>query len=266
MFKTTITITLIILSILFFSIYKDNNKLKLYFLDIGQGDAILIRTPEGQNILIDGGEDNRLLSEIAKALPWWERQIDYLVITHYHADHMMGLPELLNKYKVKNILVTAHQPDDFLYNLWIDKLDEQDITSTIVYAGDKFIINDDLYWQILLADSNHEDYNENSVVIRLSYKGQGFLFTGDLGIEGEENLLALDMDISADYLKVGHHGSRYSSSEAFLQAVEPKICIIQSGVDNKFGHPHQEALDRLRATGCQIMDTQDLGLISFEID
>jgi len=87
-----------------------------------------------------------------------------------------------------------------------------------------------------------------------------------LGQEGEENLLASNMDISAEYLKVGHHGSRYSSSEAFLRAVNPKICIIQSGKDNKHGHPHIEAIERLENIGCQIMDNQDLGLISFEID
>lgn len=240
--------------------------MNVHFLDVGQGDAILIRTPERQNILIDGGEDNKLLSEIAKVLPWWEREIDYLVITHYHADHMMGFPELLNKYKVKNVLVTAHRPDDFLYKLWIEKLIEKNIEPTIVKAGEKFVVSNDLYWQIILADSTHEDYNDNSLVIRLSYKDQNFMLMGDLGIEGEHKIIASGIDISADYLKVGHHGSRYSSSKEFLEVVHPTICIIQSGLDNKHGHPHQEAVDRLESIGCQIMNTQNLGLISFEID
>ena len=249
-----------------FSIFRDNNNLQVHFLNIGQGDGIVIRTPQGQNILIDGGPDNMLLSEIGKVLPWWERQIDYLIITHYHADHMMGFIELLNKYEVKNILVTAHRPDDFLYSVWTAKLAEKNITSTIVAVGEKFVISDDLYWQIILADSQQENYNENSLVIKLTYKDTDFLFTGDLGHPGEAKILASAMDISADYLKVGHHGSRHSSSEAFLRAVSPQICIIQSGIDNSHGHPHIEAVERLQNIGCQIRDTQDLGLISFEID
>ena len=264
--KTIITISFVILSILLFSILRDSNKLQLHFLNIGQGDAILIRTPEGQNILIDGGPDNKLLAEIGKVLPWGEREIDYLVISHYHADHMMGFIEVLNKYKVRNVLVGAHLPDDFLYRVWVDKLEEKNIKPTIVKAGEQFIVSEDLIWQIILADSYNKDYNENSVVMRLSYKDQDFLFTGDLGAEGEERILASGMDISAEYLKVGHHGSRYSSSEAFLQAVQPKICIISSGIDNTHGHPHKEAVERLKDAGCQIKDTQDLGLISFEID
>lgn len=261
-----IILVFIILSILLFTIYRDDNKLKINFLDIGQGDAIVIRTPSGQNILIDGGPDNKLLSELAKVLPWWERDIDYLVISHYHADHMVGFIELFNKYKIKHILVTAQQPDDFLYHVWEDKLAEKNITATIVRAGEKFVVSDDLYWQVILADSNHKDYNENSLVMKLTYKDNNFLFTGDLGIEGEKKILNSGMDIDSEYLKVGHHGSRYSSSQEFLQAVSPDFCIIQSGVDNDYKHPHQEALDRLENVGCQIMNTQDSGLISFEID
>ncbi|MBT4447222.1 MAG: MBL fold metallo-hydrolase, partial [Candidatus Komeilibacteria bacterium] len=173
--KTIITISFVILSILLFSILRDSNKLQLHFLNIGQGDAILIRTPEGQNILIDGGPDNKLLAEIGKVLPWWEREIDYLVISHYHADHMMGFIEVLNKYKVRNVLVGAHLPDDFLYRVWVDKLEEKNIKPTIVKAGEQFIVSEDLIWQIILADSYNKDYNENSVVMRLSYKDQDFL-------------------------------------------------------------------------------------------
>jgi len=258
-----LVLILIIISILLFSLYTYDDNLKISFLDVGQGDAILIRTPQGQNILIDGGPDNVLLSELAKVLPWWERDIDYLVITHYHADHMMGFIEVLNKYKVKNILVTAHQPDDFLYQVWNDKLSERNIQPTIVKAGDKFIVSDDLYWQVILADSDHEDYNDNSLVIKLSYKNKDFMFTGDLSIAGEEKIISSGIDISAEYLKVGHHGSRYSSSDEFLKAVNPQFCIIQSGVGNDYGHPHSEALSRLENIGCQIMNTQNLGTLNF---
>lgn len=259
MYKTLLVFTIIFTLLL--SVLVDNNNFQIYFLDVGQGDAILVRTSEGQNILIDGGPDNKLLAELGNYLPWWERNIDYLIITHYHADHMMGFIELLDKYKVKNVLVTAHQPDDFLYRIWADKLAEKSIVPQIVQVGEKFVADDNLFWQIILADSWHEDYNENSLVIKLVYQDKIFLLMGDLGMEGEDRILASGLDIDADYLKVGHHGSKYSSSEDFLQAVSPQMCIIQSGLDNKFGHPHQEALDRLEKSGCQILDTKDLGTI-----
>ena len=261
--KFTITLIFIIgiSAVLFFTLFKTEDKLELHFLDVGQADAILIRTPQGQNILIDGGADNKLLSEVARVLPWWERQIDYVVISHYHADHIMGLPELLNKYSVKYVLTSNHQPDDFLYQILMESFEQHQTPVQIVEVGEKFQIDDDLYWQILLADDYNEDYNENSVVIRLSYQNRNFLFMGDLGIPGEEKLLSIGFDLSAEVLKVGHHGSRYASSQEFLEAVQPEICIIQSGLDNKFGHPHQEAIERLEAIGCQVLDNQVLGAI-----
>lgn len=264
--KTAIIFILVMVIIIYLSLgFFQAKKLTVNFLDIGQGDAIFIRTPRGQNIVIDGGADNLFLYELSDSMPWWDKTIDYLVITHYHADHMMGFLELLNKYKVKNVLVTAHQPDDLLYKIWADRLSEKNIKATIVKAGDKFIISDELYWLVILADSHHEDYNENSLVIRLTYKDQNFIFMGDLGFEGEEKILSSGMDISAKYLKVGHHGSKYSSSLEFLEAVSPEICIIQSGKDNKFGHPHQETLDRLKNIGCQVINTQEQGTININL-
>ena len=163
--------------------------LEAYFLDIGQGDAILIRTPEGKNILVDGGPDNLLLYRLAEVLPWWERTIDYLVISHYHADHMLGFIELLNKYKVKNVLVGPQQAeDDLLFNLWQEKLAEKKIVPQIVKVGDQFVLND-LSWKIFSADGDHEDYNDNSVVFKLSYRDFDLLLTGDLTSLKEEDLL-----------------------------------------------------------------------------
>ncbi len=108
--KIIIFLVLLVTLFLFFGLNKQNNFLQVYFLDVGQGDAILIRTPDNKNILIDGGPDNKLLGELGAVLPWWDRQIDYLIISHYHSDHITGLIELLNHYQVKEILTTAHQP------------------------------------------------------------------------------------------------------------------------------------------------------------
>jgi len=258
---------ILLLLILFFSLNKNNNNLMVSFLDIGQGDAILIQAPTGQNILIDGGADNKLLSEIAKNLPWWERKIDYLIISHYHADHIMGLMELLNKYEVEHILTTGHQPtDDFLYQIWIDALTAHNLRETIVQPGEKFILNNNLSWQVLLADGYHEDYNENSLVMRLRFGRIDYLFMGDLPSTQESKLLQSPFILESEIFKVGHHGSQYSSGQDFLAAVSPELCIIQSGQGNKFGHPHQEALDRLRTIGCQIEQNQFRGTINIISD
>ena len=263
----TIFILLILSSILFFSLWQSNDNLQLYFLDVGQGDAILIRTPSGHNILIDGGPDNFLLHQVAQELPWWENKIDYLVITHYHADHMMGLMELLNKYQVGKILVTAHQPEnDLLFQEWLQVLTKHNLKSTIVALGETWQLDDDLSWQVLAADSHHEDYNDNSLVLRLSFKEIDILLTGDLPSIKEADVLKNRFDMRSEILKVGHHGSKYSSSIEFLQAVQPNFCIIQSGLDNSFGHPHQEALVRLDDIGCQILDNQQQGTISIFSD
>lgn len=251
-----------ILLILFASTFNRKINLQIGFLDVGQGDAMIISTPQGQNILIDGGANNQVLSQVADFLPWWERKIDYLVVTHYHDDHVSGLIELLNKYKVEHILVTGHQPEaDFLYQLWQKALAEHKLQATVVQPGQKFIIADNLYWQILLADSNQKNYNDNSLVMRLTYGQTDFLFMGDLSSEGEEKLLGTGLPLDSEVLKVGHHGSKYSSSAEFLEAIKPELCVIESGVDNKFGHPHKETLDRLNKIGCQIADTQQNGTI-----
>ena len=256
---------IVLLVIMLGSVWPRDNYLEVDFLDIGQGDATLIRTPQGQNILIDGGPDNSLLSQVAASLPWWEREIDYVIVTRWHEDHFAGLIELFNKYKVKNILATGHQPsEDFLYQTWLAALAKHGLSTQVLEPGQKFIVSTDLYWQVLSADTSHEDYNENSLVVRLTFDQVDFLFMGDLPSGGENKLLAQDWNLDSEILKVGHHGSKYSSGSDFLQAVEPELCIIESGVDNKFGHPHQEALGRLRDIGCQIWNTQDgpLKLIS----
>ena len=257
--KISLVIFLIII-ILLFSLYN-KNYLQLHFLDVGQGDAILIRTPQGQNILIDGGADNLLLHRLGESMPWWDGTVDYLVISHYHADHMMSLMELLNKYKVKNILVTAHQPDDFLFSVWQDALAQHSLQATIVFAGQTWKLAEDLSMQVFSADSHHEDYNDNSLVLKLNYKEVSILLTGDLPSTEEVNVLKNNFDLRSEILKVGHHGSKYSSAIEFLQAIQPEICIIQSGLDNRFGHPHQEALSRLGELDCQILDNQQQGTI-----
>jgi len=227
--------------------------LEVNYLDIGQGDSILLSV-NNLNILIDGGPDNSLLHRLGEVLPWYERKIDYLVISHYHADHFVGFIELLNKYEVDNILVTNHEPDNMLYKIFINELREKDLDVTIVNEGDRFIISEDVYFDIILADCIHEDYNDNSILLKFKYYDLDLLFTGDLTSVQEKTIL--NRDLESEILKVAHHGSMWSSSKEFLEVVKHEVCIIQSGIDNKFGHPHEEAMSRLENINCNIYNTQ----------
>lgn len=247
---------------------SDQSKyLHVYFLDIDQGDAGLIRTPDGVNILVDAGPDNKILYQVAQSLPWYERQIDYVIISHWHEDHFGGLIALQQKYKIGQILVNGHEPDSLLYSIWRDSAQQAGIKIQAINIGQTFSIDHQTSWQILYTSpTSSGDYNDTSVVLKFSFGKTDLLFTGDLPAEQESVVISSGLDISAEILKVGHHGSRYSSSAAFLSKIDPELCVIQSGQDNKFGHPHQEALDRLSASGCRVIGNQEYGRIEIRSD
>jgi competence protein ComEC len=259
---------LVILSLLTLWQLERSALASVYFLDIGQGDAVLIRVA-GQNILVDGGPDNLLMYRLGEVLPWWDKKIDYLLISHFHADHYMGFIELLNRYEIKNILVSAHKPEeDFLFSIWQQALAQHDLQPQIVSPGERFDfdIGENVFWKILSADSEHKDFNDNSLVVKFSIGEADLLLTGDLTSVKEELMLKENLDLESELLKVGHHGSRYSSSIEFLQKVKPKICVIQSGLDNNFGHPHPEALQRLGVVNCEVLRNDQLGTIKLVTD
>ncbi len=241
-------------------------KLRVDFLDIGQGDAILLNLPQGTRILVDAGPDNLLINRLGDALPWWEQKIDYVIISHYHADHILGLIELVEKYKIGQVLSTAHQPDDFLYRVLVAKLKAKNIPLVFVQAGQILNFEKNISMQVISAERDNKDYNDNSLVVRFDYLQSSVLFTGDLTAEVEAKLSKSDLNLQSDLLKVAHHGSRYSSSEEFLDSVRPKFCVISVGDDNDFQHPHAETLTRLSQVQCQIYLTQDFGTLSWQSD
>jgi competence protein ComEC len=249
----------------------DRQNLEIDYLDVGQGDAILIKTPYEQNILIDGGPSSKVLSELGQNLAFFDKKLDLVVLTHPHADHVAGLVEVLRRYDVKKVLITGvlHTAPDYL--AFLKEISDQQIP--VEYANGLRDINlgQDLTLKVLypLKDLNQqkmEELNNSSIVLKLIYKNNSFLFTGDAEELVEQDLLAAKIDVSAQVLKVGHHGSKYSSSPLFLEAVSPRYAVISVGAKNDFGHPHLRTLDNLQKQGIEILRTDQLGTIKIISD
>lgn len=237
---------------------------EVVFLNVGQGDAIYIRLADGFDVLIDGGPDDSLITELGKYQPFYDREIELVILTHAHADHATGLVELLQRYTVDRVLYPG--PVDYQsapYQELLAEIDRQKILLERVVSGETFQLPGDARLDILYPFQStpltSPDINELSVVSRLTVSGHTFLFTGDAGVSVEDELLAAGVNVSADVLKVGHHGSRGSSGEAFLAQVLPVFAVISCGEGNTYGHPHQEALNRLRQVGATIFRTDQTG-------
>lgn len=228
-----------------------DGRLHVIFLDVDQGDAILIVTPSGQRILVDGGPDPveavRVLND---HLPFWDRSLDLLVSTHTDEDHLAGLVGIIQRHSIGTVVegVPGSSP---LYLRWQQALEEKSIQPITVLRGASIQLGDGLTLNVLNppVDSNSSsDRNSNnqSVVLRLQYGEVSFLLTGDIEEEVELELLREGYDLSSTVLKVPHHGSRDSSSPFFLRAVNPTVAIVQSGEENRYGHPHQDVIERLK--------------------
>ena len=251
--------------------------LRVYFLNVGQGDAIYIRTPDEQDILIDGGPDASVLAELGKVMPFWDRQIDVMILTHPHSDHVAGLVEVLRRFEVKQIYYTGvlHTAPDYL--AWLQEIKNKNVLMNIVQDFFELKLSEDIKLQFLfpttsLVNQKMTELNNSSIVTRLVDGDTEFLFTGDAEVEVEEALLkkycALDQacSLASDVIKVGHHGSTSSSSEEFLKAVNPDYAVITVGLDNAFGHPHLRTLKRLERLNVPILRTDERGMIELSTD
>ncbi|MDZ7798616.1 MAG: ComEC/Rec2 family competence protein [Patescibacteria group bacterium] len=248
-----------IVCFLIFSLNSSKNDLlKVYFLDVGQGDSILIQTPAGQDILIDGGPGKAVINELDKHMSFWNRDIELMILTHPHADHVNGLVEVLKIYEVDQVLGFDIDYNSSTYKQWQKLIKEKEIDYSETLAGDKFILSKNLYLETLypfedITGQEFEDLNDASIVNRLCYFEHCFLFTGDNSKEIEKKLIANNLTVKADVLKVGHHGSKYSSDRDFIKKVNPAYAIIQCGQDNRFDHPHEAAIERLNDQDIEIL-------------
>jgi competence protein ComEC len=254
---------------------QPDGRLHLYFLNIGQGDGILIQTPSGRQVLIDGGTSpQQLFSELGATMPFWDRSLDLVIVTHPDADHIAAQVELPSRFQITTALESNASSENPNAEAWRAALRASDTEIQTQYQGGWIDLGDNVGLQILwppiepfgqgLAGSEQFFDNENSLVIQLVYGEFRVLLTGDIGIPAENELLAAGMPLASTVLKAGHHGSKGSTGEDFVQAVNPQLVIIQAGVDNDYGHPHGEVLERL--AGRQILRNDQHGRIHLYSD
>jgi len=233
--------------------------LEVSFFDVGQGDSIFIETPQGHQILIDGGPDSAVLEKLGSEMPFSDRSIDLIVLTHPEHDHIAGLISVLGAYEVENVLWTGIIRETVEYREWLDCLEKEGTNIIIAKKGQRIVLGgvyiDVLYPFESLEGEIVKEVNNSSVVFRLVFGENSFLFTGDIFKSVERELEEADSDI----LKVSHHGSKTSSDEDFIVSISPDIAVIQVGKDNRYGHPHLETLEILNKYDINIQRTDLLG-------
>lgn len=264
-------VLLVLITVSLWSEVLNTGSFEVTFFDVGQGDAAFIRTSQSKQIIIDGGPDGVILEKLAKKIPFWDKTIDLVVLSHPAQDHLAGLLDVLQKYKVETILWTGIQKDTKIFQEWERALaKEQEEGAVVVLASGFQSISlekgfcpqrmDILFPLENIAGMLVEgDDNDTSLVVRVYSCAHSVLFTGDLTQKGENMLLVEDIVLDSDILKVGHHGSKTSSSEKFIKAVSPHIAVISSGKGNRYGHPHKDILARFLQFGIDIRRTDELG-------
>ena len=249
-----------------------DDKLHISFLNVGQGDAILIQKGS-QQILIDGGPSPQAITlELSDRMPFWDRTIDLLILSHPHADHITGLVEVLSRYRVEQVLYPDLDYDSPVYDEWLRLLDEQGIKSTIARAGQRIdldgVVIEVLNPQRPLLSGTDSDVDNNGMVLRVSLGEISFLLTADIMWPAELELISLRAIPESTVLKVAHHGSETSTTAGFLAVVSPRLAVISVGADNDFGHPDPDIIARLEeALGQENIYRTDLqGTIEFITD
>jgi len=245
----------------------ENQLLKVTFFDVGQGDSIFIETPGGRQILIDGGPDNTVLGKLAKEMPFYDRDIDIVVATHPDADHIAGLVDVLENYDIGLVIDSGDFKGTGVFQEYLDILKERNYSYKKARAGDRIKIGEDIILEILNPEEElHEKSNNNSVVIRMDYRDDSFLFTGDAERLVEYKLVRRGRNIDVDVMQVAHHGSKTSSSALFLEEVRPELAVISVGENNRYRHPYSAVLENLEKYGIKVLRTDILGDIKFLSD
>lgn len=239
--------------------------LHIYFLNVGQGDAILIQTPAGKRILVDGGAKQAVLRELNDVLPFFNSEIDYMVSTHPDRDHIEGLIYVMKRYRVKRVIFSGVNSPGYFSKKFLQTAQEKKIPIEAADAARDIETEDGVIFDVLFPFSQNiaetENTNAASIVAMLRYGENEILLTGDAEADTEKRLILAGADIDADVLKVGHHGSKNGTTEEFLHTVTPGISVISAGKGNPYHHPHPSLMKRLNEAGGKILRTDTQGRI-----
>lgn len=270
LFYLTLFLLVVTVFVFYLNWQNANRTLTFAMFNVGQGDALFVESPTGTQILIDGGPGNSVLRELPKVMPFWDRTLDAILITNPDADHISGFSDVLKLYKVGIVFEPGTYNSSKLYKNINSEIKNQNIPDVLLRRGMELDLGGGAYIEVLFPDRDVSEWsvNDGSAMMRLVYGGNSIMLTGDATektegiVLGENTKESLDSDI----LKIGHHGSRTSTSTKFVEAVSPDYALISSGKGNTYGHPHKETLDNLAKFGVQVFRTDLFGTTILNCD
>ncbi len=242
-----------------------DGSLHIKIFDVGQGDSIFIRTASGYKILIDGGPDDKVIDHLGGELAFFDKTLDLVVLTHPQSDHITGLIEVAQRYKIKNLWTSYSENTTAEYQEWENVLDMVGLQKTTVWSGDRLIFSDGTVLEVVWprGKTASDDLNTTSLVILLDYKEfEGFL-TGDADKQVQPYASSAS---EIEFLKVPHHGAKNALDESYLNDLSPEISVISVGPRNQYGHPHEAALSILESIGSIILRTDQHGTVEIVSD
>jgi len=263
-------IVLFFLSLILFLVsfvVPEQELLTVAFLDVGQGDAIYVEAPSGEQMLVDAGKDRTVLSRLSEVMPWLDRSIDVVVATHPDADHIGGLVSVLDTYEVDRVVTSGATAETKIFEAVYDRTLSEGAEVSLVRRGSTIQLGE-VFVEVLYPEQvfNVGDKNISSIALQVHYGEHQFLLTGDLGVEQELYLIETYGDsLQSEILKLGHHGSNTSTAKEFLEVVAPHAAIVSAGKDNSYGHPHEDVVGRVNALGISLLSTA-AGTVVFESD
>lgn len=278
--RSSFLLLLLLVNISVWYAVSANNRrglLTVAVLNVGQGDAIFIEAPNGNQVLVDGGPDKKVISELGKMMPLYDRSLDMIVVTNSDSDHYNGFFDVLKTYKVGKVLKSGALTDAPTYVNLENVIKVKGIPETVAERGMKIVLDEGVALYVLFPDRNVSNWatNDGSVVIKLVYGNTSFLLEGDAPQKIEKYLIEAEKTreeissyggLKGDVLKVGHHGSRTSTSPEYVEAVSPEYAVISDAKNNTYGFPHKETLDALEKNNVKILRTDVSGTIIFQSD
>ncbi len=270
-YKISLLVFLLLLNLLIYFVLTQltGRDLVVAFLDVGQGDAIFIQAPNGRQLLIDGGPNGQVLRELGKVLPFYDRSLDVVLLTHPDQDHIGGLVEVLKRFQIDLLIRSNTTSTAAVYQELEQLVREKGIKEEIIITPERLTLGAGVELDILFPDQDTAGWetNDSSIVGKIRYGENSFLLTGDTPQKIEKYLVGkYGVFLDSDVLKVGHHGSKNSSTEIFIGTVSPLYAVVSAGLNNRYGHPNQEVLDIFTQFKEQVLSTLGQGMIVFKTD